>query len=125
MKLLMVEDSAATIESVRLCLEIYFPGSILKASASGQEALQMLSQDLFDGVLLDLGLPDIDGIELLEKIRSFSQVPIVVLSARHSPEVISRSLDLGANKYITKPFDTWHLLKTLDSQMNQTKPRQP
>jgi DNA-binding response OmpR family regulator len=122
MKILMVEDDAATVESVRLSLEIYLPTITLEATDSGQEALQKLSQDNYNGVLVDLGLPDIDGIELIEKIRSFSQVPVVVLSARNNPEVISQTLKLGANGYVTKPYDCWNLLKLLDNKIKKDYP---
>ena len=117
MKLLMVEDDAATVESVRLCLEIYLPALTLEATNKGLEALDLLKHRDYKGVLVDLGLPDIDGIELIEKLRTFSEIPILVISARNNQEIIRRTLDLGANDYITKPFDCWNLLKLLDNKM--------
>jgi DNA-binding response OmpR family regulator len=118
LKWLMVEDDTATVESVTLSVEIYLPELILKSTDKGKEALQMLSQDDYDGVLIDLGLPDLDGLELIEKLRTFSQIRIVVLSARNNPEVISRALKLGANEYVTKPFHYRDLLKLLNEQSN-------
>jgi DNA-binding response OmpR family regulator len=118
LKWLMVEDDTATVESVTLSVEIYLPELTLKATDKGQEALQMLKQDDYDGVLIDLGLPDLDGLELIEKLRTFSRVRIVVLSARNNPEVISRALKLGANEYVTKPFHYRDLLKLLNEQSN-------
>ncbi len=122
MKLLMVEDDAATIQSVSLSLEIYLPSISMDSTASGLDALKKLKQDTYDGILLDLGLPDIDGVELIPKIREFSQTPIVILSARHNSEVISQTMQLGANGYITKPYDCWKLLKMLDHEINKEKP---
>jgi len=119
----MVEDDATTVETIRLCLEIYLPTLTLEATGKGLEALQMLKQGDYKGILVDLGLPDIDGIELIEKLRTFSQVPIVVLSARNNPEVISRTLDLGADEYVTKPFDCWNLLELLDKKMIKVNPQ--
>jgi DNA-binding response OmpR family regulator len=113
MQLLLIEDDNTTVESVKLCLEIYEPNSRIKSTGKGLEALRMLQNEAFDAVLIDLGLPDIDGIEVIEKLRTFSQIPAVVLSARHSPDVIAKALTLGADDYITKPFDYRLLLKRL------------
>ncbi len=84
------------------------------STSKGLEAVQMLQNDTYDGVIIDLGLPDIDGIDVIEQVRAFSTVPIVVVSARHSPEMISKALSLGANDYITKPFDYRLLLNRLN-----------
>jgi two-component system KDP operon response regulator KdpE len=64
-------------------------------------------------VVLDLGLPDIDGSKVLEELRSFSSVPVIVISARHDPKVITNALKLGAIDYILKPFDIQILLSSL------------
>lgn len=122
MKLLMVEDDVNTVKSFKLCLEIYLPDLILEATGFGQKALDMLGQGGYDCMLLDLGLPDVDGTELIKQVRAFSTVPIVVLSARNSQEIISQALDLGANGYITKPYETWNLLKTLYQYANKNSP---
>ncbi len=121
MKLLIVEDDINTVEAVRLCLEIYFPNAAWEATAQGLTALEKVREGTYDGVLVDLGLPDIDGLELIERLRTFSRLPVLVVSARHNPEVIARALRLGANDYITKPYDTWNLLKTLSRLLPQEK----
>jgi DNA-binding response OmpR family regulator len=111
---LIVEDDITTIESIKLCLEIYEPDSKLSYAHKGQDALRMLKDGGFDGVIIDLGLPDIDGVEVLKQLRIFSTIPAVVLSARQSPEVIRKALESGANDYITKPFEYKNLLKRLN-----------
>lgn len=118
MKILLIEDDATTVESIKLCMEIYEPSSVIVSTGKGMDALQMLKSDKYDAVLVDLGLPDIDGMEVIEKMRDFTHVPAVILSARHSPEIISKALSLGAYDYITKPFDYRHLLKRLNSLIN-------
>jgi two-component system, OmpR family, KDP operon response regulator KdpE len=115
----MVEDDAATVEAVKLGLEIHLPALGFKAAGNGQEALQMLNQGDYDSVLVDLGLPDMDGIELIKQLRTFSQIPIVVLSARSSPEAVCQALKSGANEYIIKPFKYFSLLKVLTDQMHK------
>jgi CheY-like chemotaxis protein len=122
LKLLMVEDDAVTVEAVKLGFEIYLPTLIFKATDAGQEALRLLTQNDYDSVLVDLGLPDIDGLELIERLRTFSQIPIVVLSARNNPEVIQQALKSGANEYITKPFEYFKLIKILTNQMGMVNP---
>jgi DNA-binding response OmpR family regulator len=120
MRLLLLEDDATTVESIRLCLEIYEPQSSLKTTGKGLEALQLLKDNQYDAILIDLGLPDIDGTEVIEQLRQFSNIPAVVLSARHSPEVIANALSLGADDYITKPFDYRLLLKRVNNLVNKS-----
>ncbi|HSW58520.1 MAG TPA: response regulator [Dehalococcoidales bacterium] len=121
MRLLLVEDDNTTVESVKLCLEIYEPTTDVKSAGRGLEALRLLKTEQFDAVLIDLGLPDIDGIEVIERMRTFSRIPVVVLSARHSPEVIAQALTLGADDYITKPFDYRLLLKRLHKLIEKSQ----
>jgi two-component system KDP operon response regulator KdpE len=114
MKILLIEDDMETVESIRLCLEIYEPDIELISTNKGLDALEMLKEGDFEGAIVDLGLPDIDGTVVIEKLRSFSSIPVVVLSARYSPEVISQAMSMGANEYITKPFNYRFLLKRLN-----------
>ncbi|HSW58751.1 MAG TPA: response regulator, partial [Dehalococcoidales bacterium] len=105
MRLLLVEDDETTIESIKLCIEICETDSVIVSTRKGKEAVELVKKQIFDAVLVDLGLPDIDGTEVIQEMRRFTAVPVVVLSARHSPEVVSRALALGADDYVTKPFD--------------------
>ncbi len=113
MRILLVEDDNLTIESIRLCLEIYEPDSNLISTDQGLEAVKLLQKNPCDAVIIDLGLPDIDGLEVLKKIRSFSQIPALVLTARHNTESIDLARKLGADDFITKPFNYRFLLHQL------------
>jgi two-component system, OmpR family, KDP operon response regulator KdpE len=75
-------------------------------------------------ILLDLGLPDEDGLSLLKKIRDFSDVPIIILSVRNSEKDIITALDSGANDYITKPFNTGELLARIRASLRYSQPEQ-
>lgn len=75
-------------------------------------------------ILLDLGLPDEDGLSLLKKIRDFSEVPIIILSVRNSEKDIITALDSGANDYITKPFNTGELLARIRASLRRSQPEQ-
>jgi two-component system KDP operon response regulator KdpE len=119
MRLLLIEDDETTVESIKLCMEIYASESTLTSARKGQEALHLLKKEKFDAILVDLGLPDIDGTEVIQKMRKFTQIPAVVLSARHSPEVVANALALGADDYITKPFDYRDLLGRLKQLTNK------
>ena len=119
MKLLLIEDDLPTVESIKLCFEIYESDSTVFSTDKGLEALRLLKNETFDGVIVDLGLPDIDGTVVIEQLRNFSQIPVVVLSARQNPESISKALELGANHYIVKPFNYRLLLNKLHEILNQ------
>lgn len=79
-------------------------------AVSGQEGLSLITSGLPDLILLDLGLPDIDGIEIIKQVRTWSMVPIIVISARTQEQEKVLALDSGADDYITKPFGTPELL---------------
>jgi two-component system, OmpR family, KDP operon response regulator KdpE len=73
-------------------------------AGTGAAALELARRERPDVIVLDLGLPDIDGLDVCRRIREFSHAPIVVLSARHSEDEKARLLDAGADDYVTKPF---------------------
>lgn len=99
---LLVEDDESISNFIIASLEKQFY-NILKAK-SGSEALKIVAERCPDLIILDLGLPDIDGMEVLSNIRSWSVVPIIVVSARSDEIDKVKALDLGADDYLTKPF---------------------
>ena len=84
---------------------------------NGKQAIRMTLSNKPDVILLDLGLPDMDGKEVISAIREWSQIPIIVLSARSSDEEISTALNAGANDYITKPFGITVLLARIHAAL--------
>ncbi len=78
--------------------------------STGREALTVVSSHCPDVMLLDLGLPDMDGMEVLKAVREWSSIPIIIVSARNSDKDKANALDSGADDYITKPFGTLELL---------------
>jgi two-component system KDP operon response regulator KdpE len=85
-------------------------GLEVEIASTGQSALDLVARFRPDVVILDLGLPDLDGIEVLHGIRGWNRVPVVVLSARASSEEKVTALDAGADDYVTKPFEMNELL---------------
>ncbi|MBS1957583.1 MAG: response regulator [Cyanobacteria bacterium SZAS-4] len=106
--ILVVEDEP----EIRRFLRVSLTGNgyqILEAT-KGEEALTLAADKKPDVIILDLGLPDIDGTEVAGKIREWSQVPIIILSARNQEVDKVAALDLGADDYLTKPFGVYELL---------------
>jgi len=93
---------------------------IIKAG-DGREGLIAAATHQPACILLDLGLPDCDGIEVLKNLRSFFQKPIIILSVRNSEEDVINALDHGANDYLTKPFRTGELLARIRSALRQSR----
>jgi two-component system KDP operon response regulator KdpE len=82
----------------------------VESAADGRSALQIMEERKPDVIVLDLGLPDMDGVEVLRRVRTTSNVPVVVLSARHDSDDKIEALDAGADDYVTKPFGMDELL---------------
>jgi two-component system KDP operon response regulator KdpE len=110
MKALIVEDEPQTIEAVSLIFKLRWPEVELLSTTRGSEAAPMVEKESPDVVILDLGLPDVDGIEVLKEIRAFSDVPVIIVTARGDSISQVKGLELGADDYITKPFDPGVLL---------------
>ena len=91
-------------------------------AASGEEALELAAANPPDAVLLDLGLPGIDGIEVIERLRAMSSVPIIVLSVREQETDKVRALDAGGDDYVTKPFGIEELLARLRAAIRRQTP---
>ena len=109
--ILVVEDDSAVRNLITNTLETH-DYEYIKA-VNGQSALQETSAHKPDIILLDLGLPDIDGIEVIKRIRTWSEVPIIVISARSEDHDKIEALDAGADDYLTKPFSIEELLARL------------
>lgn len=107
-KIVIIDDEAAIRRLLRVSLEAH--GYEIFEGASAQSGVQEVIARRPDLVLLDLGLPDQDGVEVLKNIREWSKVPIVVLTVKDSEEKKVEALDLGADDYVTKPFGVPELL---------------
>ncbi|WP_114417665.1 response regulator [Marinospirillum perlucidum] len=108
MRLLLIEDDASLAGGIRTALKP--EGYTVDWLADGQQALYGLENEIFDLVLLDLGLPGLDGLSLLKKIRaSGKDLPVLILTARDAVEDRITGLDAGADDYLIKPFDITEL----------------
>ncbi len=100
--LLVVDDDPALLRALRVGLQA--SGHEVRTAATGADGLREVAEGAPDVVVLDLGLPDIDGLEVCRRIRSWTGVPVIVLSATGSEERKVAALDGGADDYVTKPF---------------------
>lgn len=110
MRILAVDDEPEVVDVVRLCFNLRWPDAEVIAAGTGQEALTAIEEQAPDLVLLDIMLPDMDGFEVCEEARRFSDVPIIMLTARDAEVERVRGLEMGADDYITKPFSHLELL---------------
>jgi two-component system, OmpR family, KDP operon response regulator KdpE len=110
-RVLIVEDERALLRA--LAMNLVARGYAVTESDTGTRALTALAEQKHDVILLDLGLPDISGVEVIRAVRSYSMTPIIVLSARSDSADKVEALDLGADDYVTKPFSMDELLARL------------
>jgi two-component system KDP operon response regulator KdpE len=124
-RLLVVDDELP----IRRFLETALGGEdyALSLAASGAEALRAVALERPDLVLLDLGLPDLDGVEVIRRLREWSQVPIIVLSVREREGDKIAALDAGADDYLTKPFGIGELRARLRAALRRAErdPEEP
>lgn len=107
-RILIIEDEKNILRFMRTVLENNGFDAIV--AVTGAEASTMIASHRPDLILLDLGLPDMDGTEIITKVRSWTRLPIIVVSARSSERDKVEALDMGADDYITKPFSANELL---------------
>jgi len=118
-KILIVEDEKSISHFISTILNNN--GYEAMKARSGSEALSMISSHCPDLIILDLGLPDMDGLDILRQIRSWSSLPVVVVSARSHEQDKVTALDLGADDYLTKPFGTEELLARVRTAIRHTR----
>ena len=118
-KILIVEDEKSIAHFISTILNTNGYEAIL--ARSGAEALSMISSHCPDLVILDLGLPDMDGLEVLQQLRAWSSLPVVVVSARSHEKDKVTALDLGADDYLTKPFGTDELMARVRTAIRHTR----
>ncbi len=117
-KVLVIDDDASLLRALTISLTAR--GYEVVGARTGEEGLDRVAHRHPDVVLLDLGLPGIDGVEVIRGIRGWSSIPIIVLSARHQSISKVEALDLGADDYITKPFGMDELLARLRVVLRRT-----
>jgi two-component system KDP operon response regulator KdpE len=110
MKILVVDDAAEVIEAVTVIFNLQWRETDVIGADNGEAALDLVEEEHPDVVLLDIAMPGMDGFEVLRQLRAFSDVPVIMLTARDDVLDKVKGLELGADDYVTKPFDHLELL---------------
>jgi two-component system KDP operon response regulator KdpE len=110
MRIVVVDDEPDVVESIRLGFDLQWREVEVLGAADGEAALDLVEREAPDIVLLDIGLPGRDGFDVLRALREFSDVPVVMLTARDDPMDKVKGLELGADDYVTKPFNHLELM---------------
>ncbi|MFJ3821646.1 response regulator [Streptomyces nodosus] len=119
-RVLVVDDEPQIVRA--LVINLKARKYEVDSASDGTTALQLAAARHPDVVVLDLGLPDMDGVEVIKGLRGWTRVPILVLSARHSSDEKVQALDAGADDYVTKPFGMDELLARLRAAVRRAEP---
>jgi two-component system KDP operon response regulator KdpE len=122
-KILVIDDEPQIRRALRTSLEAH--GYEVTAVGTGEEGVLHVADQAPDLILLDLGLPDMDGTEVVRRVRAFSAVPVIVLSVREGPQDKVGALDAGADDYVTKPFAMEELLARARAALRRPAAAEP
>ncbi len=120
-KILLVDDEKAILKVIGIKLRI--SGYDVVTASGGQEAIDLVKAESPDIMLLDVIMPGIDGFEVLEKLRAFSELPVIVFSAR--PENAQKAMSLGANDFLAKPFNVDEMVGRIEALLGDTASFKP
>ena len=120
MRVVIIEDDPEIVEAVSLCFDLRWPDVEVFSANEGIAGLDIIEKETPDIVILDIGLPDIDGFEVCRRIRLFSDVPVVILTVKDQEFDKVKGLELGADDYITKPFSHVELLARVKAVLRRS-----
>ena len=121
MKVLLIEDNLGIKDMVAIVLELKWSDANLIYSHLGKNGVELARTELPDIIILDLGLPDITGFEVLSHVRKFSDVPVIILTAREEEKNKLKGLELGADDYIVKPFSSNELIARMKALLRRSQ----
>jgi two-component system, OmpR family, response regulator VicR len=122
MKVLIVEDDKEIVDAITLAFQIRWPEAKVVSTRLGRKGIELVETENPDIVILDLGLPDISGFEVLSQVRLFSHVPIIILTVRSDESDVVKGLEWGADDYILKPFRQLELLARVKAMIRRQTP---
>ena len=122
MKILIIEDDHEIVEAISLAFQMRWPEAELLSTHLGEKGVELAESEVPDMVILDLGLPDISGVEVLKQVRLFSILPVIILTVRADEADIVKGLEWGADDYIMKPFKQLELLARVKALLRRQSP---
>lgn len=117
MRTLIIEDDPGIVESISLALQIRWPETEIMSTHLGKKGIDLVETKSPDIIILDLGLPDMSGFEVLKQIRAFSSAPIIILTVKADESDIVKGLEWGADDYIVKPCGQLELLARIKARI--------
>ena len=121
MKILIIEDNHQIVRDISFCLQVRYPEVIVVSVGEEQKGLEMIETESPDLVMVDSSLPDIDILDLVNQIREFSDVPLIILFEEATDMDRARGLEMGADEYINKPFSPIELLARVNALLRRTQ----
>jgi two-component system, OmpR family, KDP operon response regulator KdpE len=121
MKVLVIDDDPDVVEVVSLTFEMRWPDSTIVSALDGASGIEMVDSESPSLVILDIGLPDMDGYTVCQEIRRFSDVPIIMLTVREKEADIVKGLQLGADDYVGKPFRAIEFMARVQSVLRRAQ----
>lgn len=110
-KILVIDDSFEVIDVISRLFEMRRPEDVILTARDGESGIDMVETESPDVVILDIGMPGIDGFDVCREIRRFSSVPVLILTVHNTPEAMQLARQVGANDYMIKPFSAEELLQ--------------
>ena len=120
MKILLIEDSPEIVKGVSLTFKLRWSDAVISSAENGADGIKKVEDDSPDIIILDINLPDMSGFDVLEHVRQFSEVPVIILSARDQEIDKVRGLEIGADDYMVKPFSPSELLVRCQAVLRRT-----
>ncbi len=122
MKVLIIEDDHEIVEVISIAFDIRWSGVKIVSTHLGEKGVELVESENPDVVILDLGLPDISGFDVLKEIRTFSDVPVLILTVRDDEADVVKGLEWGADDYMVKPFRQLELLSRIKALTRRVSP---
>ena len=123
MKFLVIDDSPEIVDAVALCLSLRWPEAQVLSAGDGEKGLELVEEHSPDLIILDIGLPGMNGLQVLRNLRSFSDAPVMMLTIQSRDIEIARFLEEGADEYVVKPFSHVELLGRLQAILRRAHGR--
>ena len=121
MKVVVIDDAPDIVEVVSLCFQLRWSGATVVSASEGAKGLEVIEAENPDMVILDIGLPDMDGFQVLRELRRFSQVPVIMLTVRGEDTDVAKGLEMGADDYIVKRFSHIELIARVQAVLRRTQ----
>ena len=121
LKILVVDDDPQVCEVAAVSLQMRWPDAAVFIAATGSEGIDLAGREVPDVIILDIGLPDMSGFEVCRRLRDLIVAPVLILTVQDAETDKVRGLDLGADDYITKPFDQLELLARVNAVLRRSR----